>query len=194
MTDNRYEVIEWRGHKFDRMTIAAIEAAEHLLGSELDVAQGSYNTGGVGASAGTHDGGGAVDFEPGTLPKRTVRVLRSVGFAAWERQPIPGVWGHHIHAVLIGNDKLAPVAARQVTAYENGRDGLKDNAPDPTWRPSPIKPYEYTEEDMPLSDEDIAKIAKAVWDQPIGNLDDGTKPARPARGLFALIFNKVRGK
>lgn len=142
--DDRYETITWRGHKFDRYTVAAIQKAENLYGAPLPaIMQGSYNRGGVSASSGTHDGGGAVDFAPGSAPQHLVRVLRMAGFAAWERKAIPGVWGHHVHAVQVGNDKLAPSAARQVEAYRSGRDGLRGNAIDRTWRPAQIEPFNY---------------------------------------------------
>lgn len=126
----------------DNLTAAALRAAEDLLGYRLTLVQGSYNKGGVSASAGTHDGGGVVDLLEWDHDRK-VRALRTVGFAAWWRPTLPGVWKGHIHAVLIGNDKLAPVAARQVTAYRNGRDGLKSNLVDDTWRPDPIPEFDY---------------------------------------------------
>lgn len=158
MADDRYERITWRGFTFDRYTVAAIEAAEDLLGFKLTIAQGSYNTT-VSASAGTHDGGGAVDVMPTDRPARVVRALRTVGFAAWHRLPSQGPWGEHIHAVQIGNARLAPVAARQVTAYRNGRDGLADNAPDPTWRPNPIPTFNYQEDWLEMASKDDVKAA-----------------------------------
>ena len=106
------------------------------------VVQGSYNHGGVSASAGTHDGGGVVDLLAWDW-QRKVRALRTVGFAAWYRPPVRGLWGAHIHAVLIDHGKLAPSAARQVIAYRNGRDGLRSNLPDRFWRPSPIPVFQY---------------------------------------------------
>lgn len=153
------EVITWRGHKFDRLTVAAIEEAEHLYGRTLVISQGSYNTGGVGASAGTHDGGGAVDFNLPSMPTRLVRILRMVGFAAWQRDPSQGPWGAHIHAVLIGNKKLAPVAARQVEAYREGRDGLASGRVDPTWHPTPIPTFVYPEDRMALILTDLRATA-----------------------------------
>lgn len=121
----------------DVITKAALRAAEKKLGYELTIVQGSYNEG-VSASAGTHDGGGVVDLAPYDHARK-VRVLRDLGFAAWYRPAIKGLWGPHIHAVLIGNARLAPSAARQVLAYRAGRDGLAANRPDPNpYRPNPI--------------------------------------------------------
>jgi hypothetical protein len=100
----------------------------------LGITQGSYNPGGVGQSAGTHDGGGAADLDMGKLcgkrTRRVVRALRIVGFAAWHRPAIPGVWGEHIHAIAISDPDLAPAAADQVWDYYTHHDGLADNAAD----------------------------------------------------------------
>lgn len=157
MSDDRYEVITWRGHRFDRYTVAAIQAAEKMLGYELDVVQGSYNAGGVALSAGTHDGGGAVDFRIGPMPVREVRALRTIGFAAWHRTPREGPWGDHIHAILIGNEKASAGAKRQVESYRDGRNGLAGNTRDTTWRPNPIPTFNYEEDDDMPSAEEIAK-------------------------------------
>lgn len=164
MSDDRYEVTTWRGHKFDRYTIAAIEAAEAKLGHQLVIMQGSYNGGAgkVSASAGTHDGGGAADFGVEPTVNQDIRALRSIGFAAWHRTPDQGPWGAHIHAILIGNENASPGAKRQVAAYRDFRDGLATNRPDTTWHPKPIPTFQYPEEDMALSEEDVQRIADAV--------------------------------
>lgn len=129
MRDDRYDKVTYHGHLMDKFTQAAVEKCEKRLGYELTVLQGSYNAGGVSASAGTHDGGGVLDFAPWDWENK-VRVMREVGFAAWHRPAIPGLWGEHIHAVLIGNKRMSPAAARQVVAFKDRRDGLADNGPD----------------------------------------------------------------
>jgi hypothetical protein len=160
LMSSKYEIVTWRGCRFDRYTVAAIQATEARLGFQLRIFQGSYNVGRVTASAGTHDGGGAVDVAATSDPARVVRALRAVGFAAWHRPELPGVWGEHIHAILIGNTKAAPSALRQVTAYRNHRDGLASNAPDNTWHPDPIPTFIYPEEaDMALL-ADLTTVAK----------------------------------
>ena len=124
------------GHTVNQRTAAMLRAASHRLGQNchLGITQGSYNAGGVGASAGTHDSGGAADLDMGALcGKRTrhvVRALRVVGFAAWHRTAIPGVWGEHIHAIAISDPDLAPAAADQVWDYYTHHDGLAGNAVD----------------------------------------------------------------
>ena len=129
-----YAIVLRDGKKVDALTDGALKRAEAELGYPLTITQGSYNTGGVAASAGTHDGGGVVDLMPWDREAK-VKALRAVGFAAWFRPAIPGLWPAHIHAVLIGHAKLAPVAFRQVQAYLARRDGLKGNGPDvdPGW-------------------------------------------------------------
>lgn len=137
-----YERTTYRGVTLDQMTKAAIVEAERRLGRPLVLIQGSYHSG-VSASAGTHDGGGTVDIAP-TEHKRVVRTLRELGFAAWHRPAIKGLWGEHIHAVLYGNAKLSPAAFRQVDAYRRGRDGLAGDGPDAAaWRPFPIPAFIY---------------------------------------------------
>ena len=135
-----YTLTTHDGKTVDELTHQALLECERRLGYELTIVQGSYNKGKVGASAGTHDGGGVVDLAPWDWQHK-VHVLRAVGWAAWHRPAIPGLWGEHIHAVLIGNVKMSPSAANQVVAYRNGRNGLADNAPDPTWRPNPIPTF-----------------------------------------------------
>src|SRR5690606_37754794 len=50
------------GRTVNERTRDMLAAAEEILGFDIVVTQGSYNAGGVAASAGTHDGGGAVDI------------------------------------------------------------------------------------------------------------------------------------
>lgn len=125
--------IAFRGFREDLRTTVMIVAAEKI-GGPLKVTQGGFNAGGVKASAGTHDRAGVVDFSVRGLTlaqiNRRVRALRTVGFAAWHRFPSEGPWGQHIHAVAVGCDNLAPVAARQVIALRHGRNGLRSNRPD----------------------------------------------------------------
>lgn len=123
------------GKVTDVRTLAMLDEAQRISGIEFQYAQGSYN-GSVNASGATHHGGGAVDIR--TIPMRTrrrkrkaLKALRTVGFAAWWRKPIPGLWGEHIHAIAIGCDDLSPSAKRQVVAYRAGRNGLSDNKRDP---------------------------------------------------------------
>lgn len=144
MATDAYDRVTFRGVTLNKRTRAMIWEAERRLGYRFDVLQGSYHPG-VGASAGTHDLGGAVDLWPTTGDvTKAVHVLRRVGFAAWERTPAQG-FGFHIHAIAIGDRELAPLAAGQVTSYYNGCNGLGAlNEPDgDPYRPDPIPVFNY---------------------------------------------------
>lgn len=107
------------------------------------VLQGSYNHGGVSASAGTHDGGGAIDLDVRGLSSgqraALVRALREAGFAAWlRRRPTFSV--DHVHAIAVGDPDLPAGARRQVADYFAGRDGLAGHRKDPHGGPL-LKPW-----------------------------------------------------
>lgn len=175
----------------DKYTAAALEEAERRLGYTLTIVQGSYNAGGVSASSGTHDGGGTVDLTAHDH-ERKVRVLRSIGFAVWYRPAIKGLWNAHCHAVLIGNAKLAPAAARQVESYRRGRDGLKGDNVDPTWRPNPIPQFKYPEPPPPSR----VTLFRAAVEEALADIRPHIKPKqRPAadRMLAAIAEALEKG-
>ena len=130
------------GKRVNQRTRSMLLEAQRLFGRSITVTQGSYNPGGVGASAGTHDGGGVVDIRvaPLTTTQRwqLVRALRRVGFAAWYRTPSQGPWAAHIHAVAVGDTDMSLSARNQVADYYVGRNGLASHALDNTpSRPPP---------------------------------------------------------
>lgn len=125
--------VTYLGRTVNTRTRAMLREAQDRAGRSVSLTQGSYNPG-VGSSAGTHDGGGAVDISVSGMSSGTrttvVRSLREVGFAAWYRPAIPGVWGAHIHAVAVSDPDLATAAQAQVGDYYLGRDGLSGHGPD----------------------------------------------------------------
>jgi hypothetical protein len=124
ITKNFGSRVEYQGKTLDLSTYQALMGAVRQLGGSFRVFQGSYNTS-VSASAGTHRGGGVIDVDSdGTSWGSAVAALRNWGFAAWHRTPAQGPWGHHIHAVQVGNPNLSPEAAAQVRSYLSGGDGL----------------------------------------------------------------------
>ena len=141
------------GPGLDNKTRAALQVVERDLGYELTIVQPSYSSG-VGASAGTHSGGGVVDLAPWDH-RRKVRALRDRGWAAWyrgTRRAADGslIWNPHIHAVLIEHGKLSLEARAQVDDYLHGLNGLADDGRDPNpYRPDPAVVFDY---------------AAAVWD------------------------------
>lgn len=136
-----YDHVYHGGKVVDKFTDSQLTKAEKKLGYELTIIQGSYNSG-VAASAGTHDGGGAVDLSPYDW-KRKCRVLRKLGFAAWHRPTLPGVWNEHIHAIQYDNAKLSSGAVSQKYQYYNHTDGLAGHGWDSQWRPDPIPHFKF---------------------------------------------------
>jgi GH25 family lysozyme M1 (1,4-beta-N-acetylmuramidase) len=163
--------------RVDWLTRAALEEAERRLGYRLTVVQGSYNNGRVKASGPTHDGGGVVDLLAWDW-KHKVRVLREIGFAAWYRPTRPGLWGAHIHAVLIGHPRLDPSAAAQVVAYRAGRDGLKGGRVDDFPRPNPIPVFSY-----PPKPIDVMPSLDATRSDGVGRLGRPFPPNRTLDGV-----------
>jgi hypothetical protein len=105
--------------------------------------QGSYSHG-VSASAGTHDGGGAVDLSIAGMSEaaalRLVDQLRRRNGCAWLRTPKYG-WpasagGPHIHCIVRDEPGLSSGARQQVHDYDNHRNGLASGARDPHPRPT----------------------------------------------------------
>jgi len=124
------------GRTVNQRTHDMLVEAESILGYDIVLSQGSYNAGGVDASAGTHDGGGAADISVSALSTterwETVKALRTVGFAAWLRSPDQGPWPYHIHAIAIGDTDLSIGARDQVADYYTGKNGLASHAADNT--------------------------------------------------------------
>lgn len=119
----------WRGKRLNKRTVAMILEAERICPGAwtFGLMQGSYNTG-VSASAGTHDGGGAVDISiisHSAGERNSIQLaMRQVGFAAWIRNPSQGSWPWHLHAIAAGDKDLSSGAAYQVRAYRAGLNGL----------------------------------------------------------------------
>lgn len=133
-----YDLTTWDGETVDFLTHAALSAASKEAGTDFHMMQGSHNAGGVAASGGTHDGGGVVDIAPANGDwEGAVTAMRKMGFAAWVRN-VPGHGyagsGAHIHAVLIGNERLSSQAAVQVQSYLNNDDGLVGSRADDSTR------------------------------------------------------------
>jgi hypothetical protein len=134
----------WRGVLLDTRTADMMDEVVRLCGPDVIIrpTQGSYAGGGVQASAGTHDGGGALDLAgqdagmTGAM-RNTIRdAQRQVGFASWVRSPSQSDWPWHIHAEAVqpggkyDQGCLSSGAAGQVVDYYEGRNGLASGAPD----------------------------------------------------------------
>ncbi|MEU4419622.1 peptidoglycan-binding protein [Actinoplanes sp. NPDC024001] len=123
------------GERVNARTRDMLAAADAMLSWSILLDQGSYSTSDP-TSAGTHDGGGAVDVTVTSLTAtqrwETVRALRTVGFAAWLRTPSQGNWPYHIHAVAVADTDLSTPAANQIHDYYVGKNGLANHAADDT--------------------------------------------------------------
>lgn len=148
-----YTRVTWRGVTLNARTRDALRWAERRWqrnnpGLSITPVQGSYNKGGVSASGGTHDGGGAVDIRTRNLTTAQridlVKALKDAGFGAWYRAPSSS-WGPHVHAIAIEDKEMSPSAAAQVRAFDAGRDGLTGNRPDDTYRPKPKVRFSYAQ-------------------------------------------------
>jgi hypothetical protein len=145
------------GFELNRRTLWMLEHAQTLYAGEHDflqaVTQGSYNVGGVAASFGTHDGGGAVDLSVRDLNDwftiitdefdAIILALRQAGFAAWVRETGELYDGSpiHIHAIAIGDRDLSEAAAAQLmgpAGYFRGYNGLPQEPPIPDGWGEPI--------------------------------------------------------
>ena len=157
----------FRGFKFDDRTVEMIKWAERTAGFKFRITQGSYNDT-VAASAGTHDGGGAVDisirFTTKSRRYKMLKALKDAGFAAWLRTKQDGFAVAHIHAIAIGCPDLASLARSQVRDYDKGLNGLRNHAPDPTYRPEPKVKFDMR------TKQPVPRVATASG-------GSGTKPA-----------------
>lgn len=125
----------YSGKRVNTRTRNMLSRADGMLSWSIVLSQGSYNSSNP-ASAGTHDGGGVVDISVSSLTTtqrwQTVKALRTVGFAAWLRNPSQGDWPYHIHANAILDPDMSQTARNQVHDYYFGRNGLANHAADDT--------------------------------------------------------------
>ena len=125
--------VTYHGKTLNTRTKAMLVAAEGKAGFQVSLTQGSYNPGGVDASAGTHDGGGAMDISVSGMSSTTrntlLKALRNVGFAAWYRTPAEG-FEYHIHAEAISDPDLSSGAQHQTGDYYLGMNGLAGRGAD----------------------------------------------------------------
>ncbi|MDN3241114.1 peptidoglycan-binding domain-containing protein [Glycomyces tritici] len=122
------------GKRVNTRTRNMLAAADAKVSWSITLTQGSYSTGNP-SSAGTHDGGGVVDVNVGSMTAtqrwQTVKAMRDVGFAAWLRTPEQG-FSYHIHANAVGDTDMSGPAQRQVHDYFYGKNGLASHAADNT--------------------------------------------------------------
>ncbi|MEV6970479.1 peptidoglycan-binding domain-containing protein [Hamadaea sp. NPDC051192] len=123
------------GQRVNTRTKNMLAKADSLVATSIVLSQGSYTSSNP-SSAGTHDGGGVVDISVSALTTtqrwQTVKALRTVGFAAWLRNPSQGDWPYHIHAAAVLDPDMAETARDQIYDYYIGKNGLASHAADDT--------------------------------------------------------------
>jgi hypothetical protein len=145
-----YTVVPFRGHLMDNRSRAIfLDVEQELYGKPvMDLIQGCYNPGGVGASAGTHDRGGAWDCSYNDAAKKS-RAFRDRGCPSWPRPTLRDssgnlIWNEHDHSIDAFNKRLqSPVATGQVDKYNAGQDGLAGTNPDNMHYHPELKPFDY---------------------------------------------------
>lgn len=155
MAETAYTKVKFDGKTVNARTRDALKYAQKLWQTRgkhkktIRLAQGSYNKGGVSASAGTHDGGGVVDCRTAGVgldaeeTKQLNRALRDAGFASWIRDSRDGM-DPHIHAIACSDREMASSASRQVVDFDKGKNGLRNGAKDRnTYRPKPKLRFSY---------------------------------------------------
>lgn len=143
--------------------LADAEAAAGIPPGTLVVTQGSWSAGSLSGS--THLGGGAFDLRTWNLHSGKVEPLvvelRRRNVCAWLRDRQHGGFDPHVHGIVRDEPGLSSGARWQVAEYDAGHDGLSRRGRDYHDRPTQ-RPFD-PEDDMPLTDADIERIAEAVW-------------------------------
>lgn len=170
--------VAFGGKTVDRRSAAMLAESERLANLEdptigrYRLTQGSWS--GADTSAGTHEGAGAFDQYTAGYTEEQKQIIgmahRTVGFASWRRERIPGKWEEHWHAIAMGTQNLPEVSQSQVRSYRDGRDGLIGNGPDPDPRPEQIRTWEQYQDATAATEQTTAPEEPFAID-PGGGLD-----------------------
>jgi len=142
-----YAHTEFRGKTGDWATVQALKEAESRLGYELTIYQ---FIGDAAASGDTHSKGRGVDLAPFDHARK-VKVFRDIGFAAWYRPEVKGLWVAHVHIINIFPDRVSRKGVSesgfaQIGKYDKVQDGLAGFTPDPNpYRPKPVTQWSQTD-------------------------------------------------
>lgn len=144
-----YDRVTFRGRQMNARDAAAHLESERRFGATVYIPQGGFNPGGVAASGGAHDAGGALDWSLSGMSSRAKKrwdhAVKDTGWCAWHRPYIDGLWPEHEHGVARGCKNLSPVAFGQVGAFDRKEDGLVGDGMDYSYRPQPKVEFDYAE-------------------------------------------------
>lgn len=165
----------YQGKRVNMGTRYMLTAANKMLATSgfggerepVTMLQGSYS-GSVSASAGTHNGGGAIDITKHNWRNRE-KVFRLLGMAMWHRAARRGVWIEHMHGIVDGDGTASAGAKRQVTAYHNRRDGLAGNGPDRGYRMLVFPLFVFPEKPQGKPGKRYCRVACHAYEQPTPN-------------------------
>lgn len=142
MAPDTYGKTWWRGIYACGCMVSSIEdIIEPRLkaagfGTPVEIYQGAYNTS-VGASAGTHSGGGALDHDKGNDAETII--WRECGVADWQRgSPEDTYFDDHNHGIWQGCPHVSNDADGQLDQYRAGCNGLSGWGPDQSPHVKPI--------------------------------------------------------
>ena len=181
------DVIEYvviRGRRFCACSVAVLEMAEagfkaagiipRSASIHDYVSQGGYRAGATAASKGSHDRGGVHDVSYSLVDSDAdQRIWDQAGAVGCRRRS----WEFtstktpdHGHIIAVGCPHLAEFAADQLAEIRRGGDGMagtrKWAGPTPSFTPWRTRyaafKAQQEEDDMPLTDSDVAKVAAAT--------------------------------
>lgn len=201
------EYVTIRGRKFCPCSVAVLEMAEagfkkagiipRSASIHDYVSQGGYRAGATAASKGSHDKGGVHDtwfsLVNTDAKQRIWDQAGAVGCRRHSWEFTTTKTPNHGHIIAVGCPHLAQFAAEQLAEIRRGGDGMAGTRgwagakPSFTpWRTRYAAFKAQQEEDMPLTDSDISRIANAVnpWRATFGSEDD-TAGSRLSRILLA---------
>lgn len=154
----------WRGGYACGCMIQSVEdVIEPRLGYTTPIFQYAYN-GSVSASAGTHDGGGALDHAK--LSDSETVVWRESGVADWQRgSPEDTAFDDHNHGIWQGCSHLSSGAAGQIDQYNAGCNGLSGWGADQSPSVAPISWQAAYDKYVSTEPEGILGMAKTVYER-----------------------------
>jgi hypothetical protein len=128
----------------------------------VSIFQAAYNGGGVQASAGTHDGGGALDHAKGNDAETII--WRECGVADWQRgSPEDSAFDDHNHGIWQGCPHVSSGADGQLDQYRAGCSGLSGWGPDQSPYVKPISWQDAYKKYANSGPEGLFDMTEQIW-------------------------------